>query len=125
MRTANVLLMIAVLVVAPSGGARSSDPPKTKLTDRGGIEFRMENKPWSEVFEWLSKQSGVPVITSFKVAGSFTFIGPEGAKYTLPEIEFIINRALLHQNELALIRRERCFAIMAADSLIFDQTDGK
>src|SRR5438094_2118219 len=54
--------------------------------DQGGIEFRMEKKPWSEVFDWLSRRTGMPVITTFKLTGSFTFVGPPGARYTAPEI---------------------------------------
>src|SRR5713226_7228805 len=53
---------------------RRNDPTKA------GIEFRMVNKRWTEVFDWLSRETGVPYCGSSR-AGTFTFVGPKGARY--------------------------------------------
>jgi hypothetical protein len=78
------------------------------------IEFRMESKSWHEVFKWLSSQTGVPFIGSCGPAGTFTFIGPKEAKYSLPEIVASINQALRQQG-FALVRRPRCFTLVAVE----------
>lgn len=91
--------------------------------DKGGIEFEMDDKRWTDVFEWLSDQTELPVITTFKPPGTFTFIGPKGARYTIPEIVAIINQALLRQ-DMILIRREESFALRAIDpSLVHRRPD--
>jgi type II secretory pathway component GspD/PulD (secretin) len=76
--------------------------------------FEFENKPWSAVFAWLSDETGLPVVTSFKPTGSFTFIPPNGRKYTISEIIDILNESLLVQKYL-LIRRQGSFALLPAD----------
>ena len=75
----------------------------------------MEDKPWSDVFQWLARETGVPVITDFKVSGHFTFIGPKGARYTIAEIIGLINEGLL-QHQLVLVRRPRTFGLAFVDA---------
>ena len=55
----------------------------------------MDGKPWPGVFKWLADQAGVPVITSFKPKGEFTFTPPAGMTFTLGEVVDIINEGLL------------------------------
>src|SRR5690348_1846127 len=82
-----------------------SDPqPKT-------IPFEMRDKPWVEVMEWLSDETGIPVSCGvFLPCGTFTFIGPKDARYTHLQIIGILNRALLEQR-LILIRHQHSFTI--------------
>jgi hypothetical protein len=72
--------------------------------------FRMENKRLADVFAWLAEETGLPVCQS-GVDGSFTFIGPKRAKYTIPEIVSIINCTLVLQGQL-LIQGEQSFQVL-------------
>jgi hypothetical protein len=108
--------LLPAKAAATSGfGADAACRQDPKLANKGRIEFRMENRPWREVFAWLSEQTGVPVVVTCMPVGSFTFVGPQGARYTIPEVVGIINRALLRQKNAFLLRRPRCFALYWAD----------
>ncbi|VTS06166.1 secretin N-terminal domain-containing protein [Tuwongella immobilis] len=95
--------------------------PGTSRAPERTIAFEIRDKPWTSVLEWLSEQTGLPVITTVKPTGSFTFIAPKvGTKprqYTLPEVMDILNEALINQKFL-LIRREASFTIVPADERI-------
>src|SRR5205823_13533554 len=83
------------------------------------VKFEFNNKRWNEVFEWLSDQTGLPLASSIKPTGSFTFIAPKGSVgatqgYTIPEVIDIVNEVLLQQKYL-LIRRDATFIIIPAD----------
>jgi hypothetical protein len=77
----------------------------------------LSGKPWREVFEWLSEQTELPVITSFKPVGTFTYIGPKGMKYTLPEVVAVLNEVLIPQKPQGykLVRREKCFVLIPVE----------
>jgi RNA polymerase sigma factor (sigma-70 family) len=81
--------------------------------------LEMRNKPWATVFEWLSDQTGKPVITPFKPTGTFTFVGPPGGKYTLPEVIDILNEALSSSatQRYELIDRGLTFTLIPADEM--------
>jgi type II secretion system protein D len=81
------------------------------------LAFEMRDKPWSSVLEWLSDQTGLPVITTYKPTGTFNFISPKKQQYTIPEIIDILNEALLAQKYL-LIRRDQSFTLVPADEKI-------
>jgi hypothetical protein len=99
--------------------------PQPLLDDRHGVEFRMEGRPWGEVLEWLGDQSGLPcVYSSLPILGTFTFIGPKGAKYTLPEIMGILNRALLRQGYL-LIKRKQSFTLVPDRAILSREIGGQ
>jgi hypothetical protein len=85
-----------------------------KRHDKGSIKFEMNGKPWREVLEWLSEESGLPIITSCMPIGIFTFNGPKVGRYTLDEIIGILNRALQQQGHV-LIRRTACLIILPDD----------
>jgi hypothetical protein len=115
-----LLALVAGLVLLPGKAAASEfgaeaacrrDP---ELANLPRIEFRVEKKPWMEVLTWLTEQTGVPVLGTFRPVGSFTFIGPPGTKYTIPEVVGIIERGLMRQGYL-LIRRPSCFTLGAID----------
>jgi hypothetical protein len=113
-----------VLGVTPTEGLPSAfvvqvvgrKEPPGRPGKAAALEFRA--KPWGTVLEWLTDQTGLPVITNTKPTGTFTFVPPGPAtKYTVPEIVDIINEGLLAQ-KLLLIRRDRSFVIVPADERI-------
>src|SRR2546421_552355 len=76
----------------------------------------MRSMPWGNVFEWLTDQTGLPVVTNHKPTGSFDFYSPK-VKYTLPQVLDLMNEALLIQKYI-LIRREASFVLVPADEKI-------
>jgi type II secretion system protein D len=107
------LLVVPALRAEPDPappGKENASRPKT-------VAFEMRDKPWSSVLEWLSDQTGLPVITSYKPTGTFSFIDPKKKEYTIPEIIDILNEGLL-EKKFVLIRRERSFTIVPADEKI-------
>ncbi len=85
------------------------------------VAFAFDSKPWAGVFEWMTNQTDLPIITTYKPSGTFTFQGPPGKLYTIPEVIDIINEALLANSETQkfyLIRRERSFTLVPADEKI-------
>ena len=79
--------------------------------------FEMRAVSWADVFEWYSKESGLAEIATTGPKGTFTFVAPPGAKYTLAEITDIINEVLTTQ-KFILIRREVTFLLHPADEKI-------
>jgi hypothetical protein len=82
------------------------------------FSFEMNNKPWKEVFTWLSETTGKPIIRLYTPTGTFSFSGPAKKTYTIPEIIDIINEALLTNSmtqKYYLIHRERSFTLVPAD----------
>jgi hypothetical protein len=102
-----------------AGAAPTDSGDRRHNTDKSGIAFRMENKRWREVFDWLKEQTGVPVKGSATVSitGLFTFVGPPAARYSVPEIVGIINQELRKQHEMVLIRRPRVFIVVAIEEV--------
>src|SRR5438105_601475 len=74
---------------APVVTKPAPEAPKTPLKT---VSFEMRDKPWSSVLEWLSDQSGLPVVSSDKPQGTFTFVSPKGKTYTIPEVIDILNQ---------------------------------
>jgi WD40 repeat protein len=99
---------------APAVTPPPANPPGVK---RYRIEFR--DKPWREVLQWLSEQTGLPVVTGVRPTGTFTFLAPKGSAgardgYTVPEVIDLLNEALMQQ-KLLLLRRDASFTIVPAD----------
>ena len=85
------------------------------------VKFAMRDKTWREVFEWLAKATGKPVVTSVYPQGKFTFAGPADKEYTIPEVVDIINAALMSNrrtDKYYFINRERSFTIIPPDEKI-------
>jgi hypothetical protein len=82
------------------------------------ITFEMQNTPWATVLEWLVDQAGLPLIGDCKPTGSFTHTSPRNGprSYTLPQVIAILNEALVEQN-LMLVRRKHCLAVVALDMI--------
>src|SRR5262249_47998141 len=115
--TAARLFVLGTLVVsatwavatgaAGSGGSIQAEPQAAQTTQANGdkapapekkFAFEMRDKPWNTVLEWLADNSGMQVSTTNKPQGTFTFINPKHAQYTIPEVVDILNNALVHQN---------------------------
>src|SRR5437867_4277571 len=95
---------------APAPTATKPMPPTLadKIDPYGGkrVVAEMRDRPWPQVFEWLQKETNLPVMTAHKPTGSFTFISsPAGRAYTIPEWIDNINNALQDEHYL-LYRRE-------------------
>src|SRR5262249_21216282 len=79
------------------------------------VKFEMRDKPWSQVFEWLSDQTGLPVMWSNdnKLTGTFTFIPPGNGRkeYTIPQVIDILNQSLEQQRHLLLRRGANFFVV--------------
>jgi type II secretion system protein D len=118
------ILSISAMLVLGSSIARAVDPPPeiNKGTAEKTVTFNMRDKPWASVLEWLSDQTGLPIIygdKDVKPQGTFNFIAPKnGPKtYTIPKVIDILNEQLLGQN-LILIRRAASFTLVPADKKI-------
>jgi hypothetical protein len=137
MRRCLLLVVVALLSLgfAPAPLPRPPRAPRVELRAPAPLpnppevprfEFRMENKTWRDVFKWLADETGTPFIGTSSLWGSFTFVGPKGAKYSTPEIVAIINRSLAPRG-IALVHRvrEQCFVIdWIGEELIVRSDDG-
>jgi type II secretory pathway component GspD/PulD (secretin) len=93
------------------GGGSAPVGMKLGLPSREG-PFAFRAAPWSEVFNWLSKRTGKPIITIEIPRGTFTFVPSRaGQAYTDAEVIDILNDALLAQ-EFTLRVRERSLALV-------------
>jgi RNA polymerase sigma factor (sigma-70 family) len=95
----------------------SSSPTPARPAEEKKFSFEMRDQPWPKVFQWLSDQTGQPVIMLSKPRGTFTFMGPAKRTYTLGEIIDVMNEALLKQKVL-LIRRTASFNLWPADEKV-------
>jgi type II secretory pathway component GspD/PulD (secretin) len=68
---------------------------------------------FGKVFDWLTEESGIPVITSFKIPGSGTIHADR--PLTLAQTLDLINEALADQS-YALVRHERSFTVLPTES---------
>ncbi len=93
---------------------------KPKVQERFVFEFR--DAPWhgpGGVLEWLVEKTRLPVISTHKPTGTFTFNPPRGAngtpqRYTIPEIIDILNETLAKQERI-LLRKIASITILATD----------
>src|SRR5262245_5770071 len=76
-----------------------------------------QNAPWARVFEWLSDQTGLPVVGNDRPTGTFTLVLSGDKKYTPAELLDLVNEGLLAKNYL-LLRREKSLALVVADEKI-------
>jgi hypothetical protein len=90
-----------------------------KLREEKRFAFEMRGVPWKKVLEWLSDQSGLPVVTKIPAPpGTFTFIAPMKNKtpvtYSLSEVIDLLNDALIRDGHL-LVRRNSSITLVAQD----------
>lgn len=102
---------LAPIVISP---AAPVDP--VKLAQKA-VAFEMRDKPWKSVLEWLSNETGLPVITTATPTGTFSFYGNPKKKYTIAEVIDVINEALMSQ-KFILLRRDASFTVVPADVAI-------
>jgi hypothetical protein len=108
----------------PAAGAAAAPEKKAEVRkkDEKLYSFSMDKKPWGSVFSWLADRTGRPVIAPNYPAGTFTFIAPEGKKYTLPEVIDIINDGLVGnvatQKYYMINRDNKGFLVVPADDKV-------
>jgi hypothetical protein len=121
-----LLLLVSMFLTHPTRtraeppddrGAAGTEGDLGEDTAPDGMKFEMVDVKWDKVFAWLTEQTEVPVVCSFTPTGSFTFVGPEGARYTMSEIQAHIDVGLRKQG-FTLIRRKRSFAFVPVDALL-------
>jgi RNA polymerase sigma factor (sigma-70 family) len=79
------------------------------------VAFR--DKPWAEVLEWYSKETGLTPVLTVKPTGTVTLMPPKDRRFTLAEVTDLLNEVLMAQ-KFILIRREVSFVIHPADERI-------
>jgi type II secretory pathway component GspD/PulD (secretin) len=108
--------LFASLAVAQPPDIKAAKPPaKQAEPKRFAVSF--QEKPWKDVFAWLTEQTGKPVIAPGLPTGTFTLVSPQGRTFTLAEIIDCINDALMSKHFL-LCPHERTFTVAAADEKI-------
>ena len=98
--------LLAVLVAAcwlPAGVGSANTPPVR--VEFPTVEFDMGGRRWKDVLEWFSRRTGLPFSNVSLPPGTFPFNGPKGVRYTLSQVEDIINKEL-RRWDMELIRRE-------------------
>src|SRR5579884_3794772 len=102
-------LCAAPLALALVGGpalspARGADPAPAAKPAQKLFTFDMRGKRWTDVLEWLTDQTGLPVMSGGQdwPKGSVTYIPPKGQKYTLPQIIDILNEELIPQKYIII-----------------------
>ena len=125
MHLGRYLLGVGALLLSGFAHEASAQlPPTVPAKDAGKVEkkiaFEMRAKPWAQVFEWLSDQTGLPFISNYPPpTGSFNFINPridgkEPRKYSIGEVIDVVNEGL-QQYKYVLIRREASLTLFPAD----------
>jgi WD40 repeat protein len=107
---------VATLREMDAGAAKKPDAETDKK-----FTFSVNNKPWADVFAWLSDATGMAVVANYKPTGTLTFHGPRDKKYTIPEILDIINEGLLSNSltqKYLLIRGERNLILLPAEEKV-------
>src|SRR5262249_21396406 len=111
--------------VPAKGGAPADTPkssPSTKLEDKRvdfkQFQLQMRGKQWKDVLEWLSDQTGIPVISRDAPQGGFNYFAPKDQTApqikSIPEVIDILNEALIDQHYI-IVRREASFLVVAVD----------
>jgi len=129
-----IVALGALIAMAAATFAQAPAAPKAAdfkvPSQEKRLPFEMRDKPWRQVFAWLSDQTGLPVISVSPPTGTFTFISPRGVDkqpraYTMAEIIDFLNEGLLAgpgTQQYVLIRRQHAFILMPANGEI--STDG-
>ncbi|MBX7102475.1 MAG: hypothetical protein K1X57_00235 [Gemmataceae bacterium] len=114
-------------VIAPTPAPKEPTPAPTVIMPAAPVDpaklaekqvaFEMRDKPWKGVLEWLSNETGLPIITTATPTGSFSYYGNPKKKYSITEVIDVINEALMNQ-KFILLRRDASFTIVSADQAI-------
>jgi type II secretory pathway component GspD/PulD (secretin) len=116
-----VLVMLATVCCPAPAAAQSlcqpiGQPVRDQAAER--YAFKFTGAHWSQVFERLSKITDLPMFSSYRPTGSFTFVPPtvggRERKFTTAEILEIVNEKLEPQR-LWLLRRPASLTLMNQD----------
>jgi hypothetical protein len=72
---------------------------------------------WPKAFQWLRKETGKPVVTTYKPKGALPIHIPRDAAYTLPELIDLFNEGLADQ-KLVLIQGPKSFSLVRTDRTV-------
>ena len=102
----------------PAAPVLMSPPPSTTAdTGEKKLTINFDNKPWNDIFEWFSRESGLVWIGAIKVPGSFTLRADPSRQFTIAEVIDLLNEQLLAKKFL-LVRRGLTFTILPSDEKI-------
>lgn len=100
---------------------KPTEAPKSVAKGDKTLSFNFDNKPWPDVLEWFSRESGLVWVGSIKPPDSFTIRTPPGAKYTIAQVVDLLNEQLLVKKFL-LVRKDMSFTVVPVDEK--DKIDG-
>jgi hypothetical protein len=114
-------ICVALLLLLPSAAlAAPVPPPKERRAATAAVKVEpgtvlelkeLRDSPLPEVFKWLAEQTGKEIVCTFKPTGTFTL---PGARQRCGVAEFIdLLNLELARRDLHIIRRERCFVLVA------------
>ena len=66
--------------------------------------------PYVKLFTWITEETKKPLVNTFMPSGSFTFLGPPGATYSMPQIIEYINQDL-RQMGFEITMYKDCFIL--------------
>jgi hypothetical protein len=107
--------VIAVLTIGCLSSEASAQEPTSPKAARKTLNLDMQSKPWKAVCEWLSEQTGVPVVADRVPTGTFSVVSPRTKTYSLSEVIDLLNEALMGQKYL-LVRGDQCLRLVPADA---------
>jgi hypothetical protein len=93
-------------------------PDHAKVIQAMRFQFSMDSEKWENVFAWLTRETGIPVLANSYPSGRFSFQGPAGNRYSLDEIVDIINGGLLcprEETKYFLFANEKAFILIGTD----------
>src|SRR4051812_23013885 len=76
----------------PAPAQPAKDTPKGAEPKRLTVSFQAQ--PWQKVLEWLSAETGKPVVAQAFPTGTFTLVSPAGTTYTHAEVLDLLNEGL-------------------------------
>src|SRR5262245_20796242 len=104
---------LGLLVVAPLPAQPAKKDATPTKAEPKRISFEFRDKRWNEVLDWLSQQTGLPIVGT-KPAGTFSFVPAAGRTYTTAEVIDILNEAL-RSTSSKLVRRPNSIGIPPID----------
>lgn len=105
-----VRFLVVSGALACGGALAQNTKPKT-------FSVNFQNVAWDDVLAWYAKETGLTQVTTVVPPGTFTFEPPKpNQRYTVVEIDDILNEALVPQ-KFILVRRKLTFFVCNPDDL--------
>lgn len=111
---AAVMFAFACPAVVTAQAEEKTEEKKTNKWTEKIHSISFAGQPWDQVFTWLTKTSGLPMVTKIKPPGTFSLVSPPGAKYSINGVVDLINEVLSPDGFL-LVRRKHSWTIITAD----------